>query len=396
MTPDVLKRVRDSIARHAGIYFSDGRLDDLNRRLRQAAREAGAASAQELVEEALAKRSDGSRFDQLISHLTVGETYFFREKTVFDALAQEVFPEALARKRAIGERRLVVWIAGCATGEEAYSVAILMERLLPPDDTLQAVIIASDINPHFLERAAAAGYTSWSFRGVDAPYRDRYFTTDGAGRRVVIEPIRKRVSFVRHNLVTDPPPSALLTAGGIDFIFCRNVLMYFAPETMVGIIRGFASVLNTSGWLIVSQTECSHYFCPPFTSVKRGEAYLYRKMEADEARPAATQEPLPPDWYKAPLASAAQPIGELPPTVSTPPVSPKPPPLTDVETLVEEASRLANQQCYPEAIARCEEAIRRNQLHTDAHYLLATLLEETGRTDEARQALRRTLYLNQD
>ena len=142
----------------------------------------------------------------LASHLTVGETYFFRERKTFDALSNVILPELISRRRG-REQRLRLWSAACCTGEEAYSLAILLQQLLPDWKDWNVTILATDINERFLQKAAAGIYGEWSFRDCGPLFKERHFTRAPDGRYQVAAHVRDWVKFAQLNLAEDSFPS---------------------------------------------------------------------------------------------------------------------------------------------------------------------------------------------
>src|SRR5262249_44046280 len=177
---------------------------------------------------------DGPRSAALVAGLTVGETHFFRNEPQFAALESHVLPELIARHAL--DRRLRVWSAGCATGEEAYSLAILLIRLLPDIAAWDVSVLATDVNEDALSRAREGVYGRWSFRGVPDHLPAEFFQADGE-RLSVRADVRGLVRFERLNLVGDAYPSAATGTVELDLILCRNVLIYFGPEAMGAVVR---------------------------------------------------------------------------------------------------------------------------------------------------------------
>src|ERR1700677_3592051 len=176
VVPDALwRRVSEFIAQHTGLDFRDERRLDLQRGLAAAATEFGLADAAGCAEWLLSASLTRPQFHVFASHLTIGETYFFREKKAFDALAEHVLPELIRRRRGRNQR-LRLWSAACSTGEEPYSLAILVRQLLPDWRDWSVTILATDINERSLQRAAAGIYGEWSFRESAAGVKERYFT----------------------------------------------------------------------------------------------------------------------------------------------------------------------------------------------------------------------------
>ena len=139
----------------------------------------------------------------LASHLTVGETYFFRERASFQALEERILPELIA-KRLGRDRRLRIWSAGCCTGEEPYSIAISLDKILPDSRGWDVSLLATDINQDYLKKAKEAVYGEWSFRDHADASLESYFTKVRGSRDRLVPRIRRRVTFQSLNLAEDP------------------------------------------------------------------------------------------------------------------------------------------------------------------------------------------------
>jgi two-component system CheB/CheR fusion protein len=186
-------------------------------------------------------------FGHLFDTILINVTSFFRDKAAWDRLADDVLPRLLAAKPP--EEPIRVWSAGCASGEEAYSLAILLAEALGDEAFLRRVkIYASDVDEHALAQARAATYTSAQLEAVPEPLRTRYFTASGE-RCVFRADLRRAVIFGRHDLVQDAPISRL------DLLVCRNTLMYLNAETQTKILARFHFALSDSGFLFLGKAE---------------------------------------------------------------------------------------------------------------------------------------------
>ena len=167
MTPDssLLSEFRTFVEKRLGLHFPEGRTRELERGIRFASREFGYEDADSCLRWLLSSPVSHGQIETLASHLTVGETYFFRDRGSFDALGEHVLPD-LIRARKGKEQRLRIWCAGCSSGEEAYSIAMSLDRILPDMEDWRVTILATDINPQGLERAARGVYRDWSFWGT--------------------------------------------------------------------------------------------------------------------------------------------------------------------------------------------------------------------------------------
>ena len=193
---------------------------------------------------------DPAELPRLLDALTINVTQFLRNPPTFRALQESVLP-ALCRARAeAGRRTLRVWSAGCATGEEAYTVAILLHEVWRAEGLRQsAVIYATDIDRRSLEVAKAGRYMARQLSGLAPETRARYFEEEEGGRARVVASIRRMVFVKRHDLRTPPPFRRL------DLILSRNVLIYLTPEHQQRLLRAFAGVLNPGGILVLGKVE---------------------------------------------------------------------------------------------------------------------------------------------
>jgi chemotaxis protein methyltransferase CheR len=192
--------------------------------------------------------------------------------------------------RARGEhaRRLRVWSAGCATGEEPYSIAISINKVVPAVQDWHVTLLATDINPRFQQTALEGLYREWSFRDTPPWIKAQYFSRQPGGRLAILPAIQRMVTFAYLNLVDDVYPSLLTNTTAMDVIFCRNVLMYLAPEQAKKVVHRLHHALADGGWLIVSPSETSQALFASFQTVNLPGAILYRKPTSCKS-PAADQ-----------------------------------------------------------------------------------------------------------
>ena len=247
---------------------------------------------------------DRVAFDEFVAELTVGETYFLRTEEHFDWIRNEILPDF---RRRFGPHRIFrAWSAGCSTGEEAYSLAMLLDEEGMGD---RSRVIATDITRPSLAIAQRGRYREWSMRGASSEVRDRYFrTVEGEPpyeRRQWFElspRIKERVEFRYHNLAIDPYPALDFGLWGLDLILCRNVLIYFDHEAAIRVGERMSRCLSPGGWLVPGPSE------PPLTDVHRLEAvvapgvFVYRIARAMDTIGPATATPSPkPETRTRPL-----------------------------------------------------------------------------------------------
>ena len=261
-----------------------------------------------------------AELERLLHTLTIGETHFFRDEAQFNALATYVLPELIARKRAAAAAvgpginpQLRIWSAGCATGEEAYSIAILLSELLPDIDRWHILILATDINQESLDRARQAHYSDWSFREARAKaLRPNYFTYNptsnarfDSGRYLLRDDIRQMVTFTSLNLIEDDYPAIHNNTISMDLILCRNVTIYFTEAATRQVVKRFYEALENSGWLAVGHAEPSLTIYRAFQTRTFPNTVLYQKT--------GQPQPWPDNWEW--LDESEQ--MESPPTVTT-------------------------------------------------------------------------------
>ncbi|MDP2256576.1 MAG: CheR family methyltransferase [Polaromonas sp.] len=409
--PDaLLSRLSDFLASQVGLHFPRERWRDLERGIAAASRESGYAQAEAYIHWLLAAPLTRTQIEGLASHLTVGETYFFREKRGLDILEQQILPQLL-RARAQTEKHLRIWSAGCCSGEEPYSIAMLLDRLIPDIAQWNVTILATDINPQFLRKAAQGVYGEWSFRGTPGWLRERYFTRRADGRFEIQPRIRRRVTFSYLNLAEDAYPSLVNNTNAMDVIFCRNVLMYFAPERARNVVDKLQRSLIDGGWLITSPAETSTVLFSAFTAVEFPGAFLYRKMAAGGPRTVAVSHPVP--WYDgeaaAPHASAPAAAFSVDRSAVASEVLHEAGGLRATqaedadarehdarETPLRNARACADEGRLAEAAEWCEQAIAADKLNPAHYYLHAAICQERGQSETAERSLGRALYLAPD
>jgi chemotaxis protein methyltransferase CheR len=415
----LLSQLSKSVADQAGLYFPRERWTDLERGIRSAARKFGCPDVESCIRELLSAPLTKKQIGILAGELTVGETYFFREKRSFEILSEQILPEIM-RVRQGSERRLRIWSAGCCTGEEPYSIAILLDRVLSDLRQWHVTLLATDVNPHFLEKAAEGVFSEWSFRDSPSWLKENYFKQIDKNRFEIAPKIKERVTFAYLNLAEDVYPCLTNNTNAMDLIFCRNVLMYFNPEGTRRVVHNFHRSLVDMGWLLVSPTETSSELFCEFSSVYFQDAILYRKGEK--------QSPVLPVPFpmEAPGLDFI-PAGSLP--VPLPPSSVEPQAVETGPTLYEEASALFEHGNYVEAAGKLkkdimfsespenlallaricanlgeltearswvEKAVGADKLNAGLHYLRAMILQEQGANEEGVAALKRALYLDPD
>ncbi|HWP47218.1 MAG TPA: CheR family methyltransferase [Candidatus Limnocylindrales bacterium] len=277
LSDDLLSQFSEFISSQLGLYFPKERWNDLERGISSASREFGFEDVGLCIQWLMSSPPTRDQIEILAVHLTIGETYFFREKKSFEILEEYILPELIRSRRGINQS-LRIWSAGCCTGEEPYSIAILLSKVLPDWQDWHITILATDINPRFLKKASEGIYSEWSFRDTPLWIKEKYFRQKKKNQFEILPDIKKRVTFFYLNLAEGGYPSPLNNIHTLDIIFCRNVLIYFAPEEAKKVIRNLYLSLEEGGWLVTGSGEVSRTLFSQFTSVHFPNAILYRKM----------------------------------------------------------------------------------------------------------------------
>ena len=422
-----LEALEQAVERRMGLRFPRNKWPDLERGIRMAARELGFFNADACAEWFLNGQSNKETIEMLVGYLANGETYFFREQASFDALEQSVLPEIL-RNHGPSERSLRIWSVGCSSGEEPYSIAIMLHRMEPLLKAWNISILATDMNPRATQKAAEGVFGEWSFRSAPPWLKERYFDKIECGLYALKLEIRKTVTFDQLNLVEDLYPSPLNGTNGMDIIFCRNVLMYFTQERATQTIRQFHQCLNTGGWLVLSPCEMFNSGFQGFEYVDFPDTILYRKQAIEDSTQATNQSMLSKPRASKSKAKVLKPVmPEMPKRDLVVPDF-----MGIPESKVDERAALAlyEQGCnsaavdilraillkdphdLPAAIKMCricaneghltealrlsEHVIGQDRLRADLHYLNAAILLELGMEVAAAASLKRALYLNQN
>ncbi len=253
---DGVRQVAEWAREHLGLPWDPSAESQIRLKLVSAARANGYEDVEGFVRYLFSDLTPADRLRTLAPVLTIGETYFFREPEALETFKQEILPTILRFRETRGQRHLWLWSAGCSTGEEAYSMAMILKEALRDHPGWDFSVLATDINEKALETAREGLYRPWSFRKpLPWAYSKYVVRKEEENLWMVREDIRRHVIFSVLNLVTDPYPSVLTRTADVDAVFCRNVLMYFDPKTRQDVLGRFYKVINDRGWLVLSASE---------------------------------------------------------------------------------------------------------------------------------------------
>jgi len=377
--PGDVARFRDLVRERVGLSFPASRLGDVEGAVQRAVAETGLADAGALYQALADRTGRPDALDALVSALNVSETHFLRDRKQVEALARRVLPELVARRRR--RRRLRIWSAACSTGEEAYTLAILLSQQLPDLAEWDVRILATDVNGRALEQARRGSYGPWSFRGVPPAVKQAWFVPDGERFRVTPR-IRAMVTFERLNLVAPVAAWSSADPWDSDLLLCRNVLLYFDGATARAVVGRLAACLADDGRLLLSQLEAALGSFDGLEPDARGGG-AFRKAPPSTA-PAAPAPPSPPP-PDAPAAGRRRDPGRPSRGAAAAPPVPALP-------AYEAARRLWRDGRPDDALRRLRLEGSRGRLTASLHYLEGLILLDAGRADEALAAFRRCTF----
>ncbi len=376
--------------------------------------------------------TDSPIWDDLIEELTVGETYFFRDENQVKALREHLLPRIIEAHQY--DRRIRIWSAGCASGEEPYTVSMLLMELIPDMDPWNIFILGTDINKQVLKKARRARYRSWSFRQTDPLMKDRYFRYLGEEYEALPK-VQRNVRFEYLNLMEPTYPSLFTNTNAMDLILCRNVAIYYSEDVVREVVSRFYKCLLPEGWLMMGAAE---------TSIPAFDQYAYHMFaggtvyqKTDEPKKVPRYFEIDPFKESAPLSVTAKPVTPI--NVSDFPLLEEESSKRDerLEIVVEEPVEPENvhdlgkalflskkyeeaRELFLKAIAEnpsdteslyylgrvhanigqmeaarsyCEQAVEISPLKAEAYYTLALIHQESGDNRSAFECLKRTLFL---
>ncbi|NMM63677.1 hypothetical protein HBE96_13540 [Clostridium sp. P21] len=392
----VLEQANNFIEKKFGIYFSKKMTKNLLRILYNIAKQKN-IEIEEYINSMILNRLSQKELEYLITNITIGETYFFRDKKLFEIARDKILTNVVERKHS--SKTLKIWSAGCATGEEAFSIAIMLKEAISDYENWNVEIIATDINDNFLKKARNGIYGEWSFRGTSESFKKKYFDKINNNEYKIKDSILKLVKFHNLNLVNSTYYLDNEFINGVDIIFCRNVLIYFNKHRAQEIIGRFYKSLSSGGWLIVAPAENMYVNDTSFNAVNIDGAFLYskntevKKWEEITCKKNALENFLLNseinnyNILKNNLVSFSEKVG-------TPINSYKKEVKTTVKQLKDLCQLLANEGKLQEALECCKKIICQDKINPENYYLLATIQEEKGNITEAIISLKKTIYLD--
>ena len=272
MNEDIFKQLRDFIYEKTGIYVPDNKKYFLENRLSRIVKEKNFRGYEDYLHflNYSAQRHDIAR---LFDAITTNETFFFREPQQFEVFSNNLVPQIIKENTQMGRKDIKIWSAACSTGEEPYTIAmILLEK--PELASTRKEIYASDISESVLMSARKAIYGNYSVRNIPPHYMAKYFK-DSGGIYVLSDIVKSMVKFMNINLINEKEVKQLK---GIDVVFCRNVLIYFDDKAKKKAVSLIYDVLRPKGYLFVGTSESLHNITRSFRPTVINKVVIYQKV----------------------------------------------------------------------------------------------------------------------
>lgn len=272
LSPEDLHPIRDLVAEKTGIRFEEKKYYFLERRVLKRMQDTDCASVQDYYR-VLKLSSSADEFQNLLNLITTNETYFYRNISQLESFVEEALPMVLDEKRSKGDFKLRIWSAACSSGDEPYTIGILLKENLPDFQKWDIKIVATDIDDIILEKAQAAKYDKRAVKDVPPTVLKKYFIEEGISYTIDSE-IRNMVSFNKLNLMDR---IAMRQYAGQDFVFCRNVLIYFHDEGRRQVVSSIYDALNKGGFIFLGHSESVGKYSAAFQLVKFEKSLSYKK-----------------------------------------------------------------------------------------------------------------------
>jgi len=371
MVSPLLDQVRARVQEQCGLLLNQIQLRDLQRITSERLRLTGLAGLEEYMNLLQRPGRGEEELLALIAELTIGETSFLRHPAHFEVLGA-LLPSLLQTGEPVR-----IWSAGCATGEEAYSLALTAAQSAPPSQWDRVTILATDISAQYLQKAEDGRYRPRAVRRLAPLTLQRFFRRLSDQSWEVGPELRRLVTFRQLNLVQPIYPSRETGTDGLHVIFCRNVLIYLDPRSLEGVVRRLALALHPGGCLFLAPTESVRSLPVPLSLQERNGVFFSRRAET-----------MMPTERKADRPSAIRgSIGFL---------APEPSPEPSMDGLVAGAQIAMGNGATEAAVDLCQRAIQARPLDPEAYYLLGLLLLGTGAAEAAVEPFKKVLYLTPD
>jgi chemotaxis protein methyltransferase CheR len=432
--PDLLSSFIHEVASQTGIVIRDRDRATFAKKLADRVRASRQPDLQQYYDWLFAKPYElrdrqtarGAEWQCIVQQISITESYFFRDRGQFQLLREQILPQVIAERRQVADvtgqkPRLRIWSAASSTGEEPYSLAILVWELIADLADWDICIIGTDINEAAIATARKAAYSDWSFRQVDPAIRDRYFKhrISSIDKPWQLDPnIANLVTFHPLNLAQPDYPNSDLDLIDLDVILCRNVFIYLDGQTIRDILDRMAKTLNQTGYLLTAHAELQHQDTRAFKAQLCPQSVIYQRCDSlTPTLAGATSSPMPLATAKSfearspidpprsvtstpqrpasrPTPSSLQarstpiqrphPTAPDQPTPSNPNINrPRQPEITSIEQQMAAAIALFHRRDYPKTITILDQLLTQQPRHFAACDLLSLAYANLGQYNQA-------------
>lgn len=405
MTADMMLRIKQYendfirlICSRLGIVINDYQRNDMNKAILQSCRKFS-FTPEHYLNMLMNCREDSPLLEQLISAITIGETYFFRDAHQMQLLREIALPSIIKAKREKNNLSLRIWSAGCASGEEIYTVAIMLFELIPDIKKWNLRLFGSDISMTGLHKAMNGVYSEWSMRSIPTRYKEHYFLYKNNKYHLVPQ-IKDLVNFSYLNLHSDAFPSMLNNTNAQDLILCRNVLIYFDKNHIEELMKKLEASLTPDGFILLGASDPISLKKTNLVSYPHEGVLLTHAKAKEEIKKIAS-------LYKLPLPLTPKKNSENPEAFLTQLLEKNAwqevldavnnyqgHAVNPVFLLNTKASALANLGQLESACKTCQESLSLDPVNPHTHFTLAMILLEQNHLAEAGTALRKVLFLD--
>lgn len=274
LSNDMFEKWRAFIYESCGIYFQDNKKYLLESRLQKRIKFLGINSFDEYLNHVKFKKGAIDELKYLYEAITINETFFFRNQPQLEALISKVIPEIIEKKKKTGNRKIRIWSAASSSGEEAYSVAMILDDLVKPSyPGFDFEIVGTDISDAVLKTAERGVYKEYSVRSTPSYYLKKYFKIKENGFEIN-DNVKRMVRFKMLNLYDQ---MAMRSMTNIDIIFCANVLIYFDLKSKIQVVSQLYNALNNAGYLFIGYSETLHSISKAFKVISFPKTIGYKK-----------------------------------------------------------------------------------------------------------------------
>lgn len=385
---DLRLKFKNIVNQRCGLYFKDYDLRDLQAALNLRMGVIGVDSPLKYYNFLLFSDKKEDEIRELLNLLTVNHTYFFRNEAQFKALKEKILPEIILRKLSQRQEKplLRIWSAGCSTGEEPYTIAMIVREVIPEFSGWDIQILATDASTKALDEAIKGVYGAASMRLVLNDYRNKYFDViqvDKQEKYKIHDNLKQMVKFGFFNLMDEQYPK------DYDIIFCRNVVIYFETEIIIKVMHKMDESLLDQGYLLIGYSESLQFISDRFKMEDWQEAIYYRKAELKTGTQAYLPQEVEMEKYKEEIARAEV-AAELKGISGKDAAGPS----NKIQELLVEIVKSLRIKHYEQALELVAQAHKVDRFAVDPYYMGAEALASQGKIKEAKEELKFALKIN--